>query len=32
VTGAGGLSSAPNELEAALAFSWARSIWADTLA
>ncbi len=32
VAGAGGLSSAPNELEAALAFSWARSIWADTLA
>ncbi len=31
VAGAGGLSSAPNELEAALAFSWARSIWADTL-
>ncbi len=32
VPGAGGVSSAPNELEAALAFSWARSIWADTLA
>ena len=32
VAGAGGLSSAPNELEAALAFSWARSIWADMLA
>jgi len=31
VAGASGLSSAPNELEAALAFSWARSIWADTL-
>lgn len=28
----GGLSAAPNELEAALAESWARSIWADTLA
>ena len=32
VPGAGGVSSAPNELEAALAFSWASSIWADTLA
>ncbi|HWH83378.1 MAG TPA: NAD(P)/FAD-dependent oxidoreductase [Burkholderiaceae bacterium] len=31
VAGSGGLSAAPNELEAALAFSWARSIWADTL-
>jgi NADH dehydrogenase FAD-containing subunit len=31
VTGAGGLSAAPNELEASLAFSWARSIWADAL-
>jgi sulfide dehydrogenase [flavocytochrome c] flavoprotein subunit len=31
VAGAGGLSAAPNELEGALAFSWARSIWADSL-
>ena len=31
VAGSGGLSSTPNELEAALAFSWARSIWADAL-
>jgi sulfide dehydrogenase [flavocytochrome c] flavoprotein subunit len=31
VPGSGGLSAAPNELEAALAFSWARSIWADSL-
>jgi sulfide dehydrogenase [flavocytochrome c] flavoprotein chain len=31
VAGAGGLSAAPNELEAALAFSWARSIWGDML-
>ena len=32
VPGSGGLSAAPNELEAALADSWARSIWADMLA
>jgi NADPH-dependent 2,4-dienoyl-CoA reductase/sulfur reductase-like enzyme len=32
VPGSGGLSAAPNELEASLAFSWARSIWADMLA
>lgn len=32
VAGAGGVSTAPNELEAALAFSWARSIWSDMLA
>ena len=31
VAGAGGLSPAPNELEATLAWNWARSIWADTL-
>jgi sulfide dehydrogenase [flavocytochrome c] flavoprotein subunit len=31
VPGSGGLSAAANELEATLAFSWARSIWADTL-
>jgi len=31
VPGSGGLSAAPNELEAALAQSWARSIWADML-
>ena len=32
VAGSGGLSAAPNELEGALAMSWARSIWADVLA
>ncbi len=32
VQGAGGLSSARNELEAAYALSWARNIWADALA
>ncbi|MES3013799.1 MAG: NAD(P)/FAD-dependent oxidoreductase [Pseudomonadota bacterium] len=32
VPGSGGLSAAPNELEGALATSWARSIWADALA
>ncbi len=32
VAGSGGLSAAPNELEASLAFSWARSIWSDMLA
>ncbi|HZT55499.1 MAG TPA: NAD(P)/FAD-dependent oxidoreductase [Burkholderiaceae bacterium] len=31
VAGSGGLSAAPNELEGALALSWARSIWADML-
>ena len=31
VPGSGGLSVAPNELEAALSESWARSIWADML-
>jgi len=31
VPGSGGLSAAPNELEGALAQSWARSIWADML-
>jgi sulfide dehydrogenase [flavocytochrome c] flavoprotein chain len=32
VPGSGGLSAAPNELEAGYAWNWARSIWADTLA
>jgi hypothetical protein len=31
VPGSGGLSQAPNEIEAAFAFGWARSIWADAL-
>ena len=31
VTGAGGLSAAPSEAEGRLAWSWARSIWADAL-
>ncbi len=31
VPGSGGLSAVPNELEADYAWSWARSIWADTL-
>ncbi|MBC7975964.1 MAG: FAD-dependent oxidoreductase, partial [Myxococcales bacterium] len=31
VPGSGGVSAAPNELEGALAMSWARSIWADAL-
>ncbi len=31
VQGAGGLSTARNELEAAYALSWARNIWADAL-
>ena len=31
VTGSGGLSPAPNEAEATLAWQWARSIWADSL-
>ena len=32
VPGSGGLSAAPNEAEATLAFDWARTIWADSLA
>ena len=32
VPGSGGLSPAPNELEANYAFGWARTIWADMLA
>lgn len=32
VQGAGGLSSARNELEATYAYGWARNIWADALA
>ncbi len=32
VTGSGGVSSAPTELEGTYAMSWARNIWADTLA
>jgi sulfite dehydrogenase len=31
VAGAGGLSSAPTDLEAAFAEGWAKNIWADTL-
>jgi NADPH-dependent 2,4-dienoyl-CoA reductase/sulfur reductase-like enzyme len=31
VPGSGGLSTAPSEREASLAFGWARSIWADML-
>lgn len=31
VIGAGGLSSAPSELEGRYAWGWARNIWADTL-
>lgn len=31
VVGAGGLSTAPNELEAKFAMAWAKNIWADTL-
>jgi NADPH-dependent 2,4-dienoyl-CoA reductase/sulfur reductase-like enzyme len=31
VAGAGGLSAAPSEAEGRLAWSWARSIWADAL-
>ena len=31
VAGSGGLSSAPNELEGTYAWSWARTIWADSL-
>jgi sulfide dehydrogenase [flavocytochrome c] flavoprotein chain len=32
VAGAGGVSSAPNELEGVYAMSWANNIWADALA
>jgi sulfide dehydrogenase [flavocytochrome c] flavoprotein chain len=32
VAGAGGVSSAANELEGIYALSWAQNIWADTLA
>ena len=32
VPGAGGLSTAPNELEGVYALNWASNIWADTLA
>jgi len=32
VAGSGGLSPAPNELEATYAWNWARTIWADMLA
>lgn len=32
VPGAGGVSTAPSEQEGAYALSWARNIWADTLA
>jgi NADPH-dependent 2,4-dienoyl-CoA reductase/sulfur reductase-like enzyme len=32
VAGSGGVSSAPNELEGTYAWSWARTIWADSLA
>ena len=32
VPGSGGLSAAPSALEAGHAWSWARQIWADTLA
>lgn len=32
VAGSGGLSPAPSELEGSYAMSWARNIWADTLA
>ncbi|MDO8774145.1 MAG: NAD(P)/FAD-dependent oxidoreductase [Burkholderiaceae bacterium] len=31
VTGSGGVSSAPNELEGIYAWNWAQNIWADTL-
>ena len=31
VKGAGGLSSAPNEMEGKFALAWARNIWADML-
>ncbi len=31
VDGAGGVSAAPNEAEAAFANAWARNIWADML-
>jgi hypothetical protein len=32
VPGSGGVSSAANELEAQYAMTWAKNIWADTLA
>ncbi len=32
VAGSGGVSSAPNELEAVYGWNWARTIWADALA
>ena len=32
VQGAGGLSSAMNEVEGRYAFNWAKNIWADALA
>ncbi len=31
VAGSGGLSAAANEVEAAYAWSWARSIWGDVV-
>jgi len=31
VSGSGGVSSAPNELEGVYAWNWAKNIWADTL-
>jgi sulfide dehydrogenase [flavocytochrome c] flavoprotein chain len=31
VTGSGGVSTAPNELEGVYAWNWARTIWADSL-
>jgi hypothetical protein len=31
VTGSGGISTAPNELEGVYALNWASNIWADTL-
>ena len=31
VAGSGGVSSAPNEMEATYAWNWAQNIWADTL-
>jgi NADPH-dependent 2,4-dienoyl-CoA reductase/sulfur reductase-like enzyme len=32
ITGSGGISTAPNELEGVYALNWASNIWADTLA
>lgn len=32
VAGSGGVSAAPNELEATYAWNWARTIWSDALA